>query len=225
MPATARSSAYKSSQARESAAVRSERKNLRSDMRADSLPVNEARIAVLEVQAARSFPIDSKFVAMVSGGNMRMAACLDVRIDANGSSGAHAQPGRLRSQQIKFRSRLYVEEKNARAQRFANFLPGFSHAGKNNAVSEYADAPQAIQFAAGNNVKSAAQRGEYAQNAQSRISFCGVTNRVRQRAKCRVHPAVRLLDAGAAVQVRRCAVFPGDGCDGHALAIQLRSAI
>ena len=72
----ARKLADKSSQARQSAPVGSERQNLRSDMRADSLPVDPARIAVLEIEAARGLPIDSEFVAMMSGGDVRMAAGL-----------------------------------------------------------------------------------------------------------------------------------------------------
>ena len=74
--ARARKLAHKSCQTRQSAAVRGKRQNLRSDVRADSLPLDPARIAVLEVQASRGLPVDAKFVAMVPGGNVRMAAGL-----------------------------------------------------------------------------------------------------------------------------------------------------
>src|SRR5271169_3725739 len=75
----ARKLAHKSSQPRQCAPVGSERKNLRSDMRADSLPVDPARIAVLEIEAARGFPVNPKFVAMVSGGDVWMPAGFDIR--------------------------------------------------------------------------------------------------------------------------------------------------
>ena len=169
--ARARKFAHKSSQARQSAAVRSKRQNLRSDMRADSLPVDPARIAVLKIEAARGLPINSKFVAMMSGGNVRMAAGFDVRIDADGRRGAHAQARRLRSQQVELRGRLHIEKKNPRAQRLANFLARFPDAGKNDAISRHADSPQAIELAARNDVESAAERGKHSQNAQIRIGF------------------------------------------------------
>src|ERR1700674_834670 len=89
--ARARKLAHKSSQTRQSAPVRCKRQNLRSDMRADSLPVDPARIAMLEIEAARGLPVNPKLVAMVSSGNVRMAAGLDVRIDADGCRGAHTQ--------------------------------------------------------------------------------------------------------------------------------------
>src|ERR1700739_3037826 len=80
----ARKITHKSGEARQRAAVRIHRKNLRTDMRADSLPVNPSRTAVLQIKFAPGFPVNSKFVAMVPRGDVRMAAGLDVRIDANG---------------------------------------------------------------------------------------------------------------------------------------------
>ncbi len=77
-----------------------------------------------------------------------MAAGLDVRIHANGCSGAQAQPRRFGCQQVQFRGRLHIEKQNPRAQRLANFLARFPNAGKNDAVARHSDSPQAIQFSA-----------------------------------------------------------------------------
>ena len=38
---------------------------------------------MLEIEASRTFPIDAEFVAVMSGGNMRVASRLDIRVDAN----------------------------------------------------------------------------------------------------------------------------------------------
>jgi len=88
----ARKLAHKSSQTRQSRAGGEQASEiLRTDVRADSLPVNPARIAMLEIQAASTFPVNPKFVAMLSGGNVRMAAGFNVRIHTDGGCSAHAQ--------------------------------------------------------------------------------------------------------------------------------------
>ena len=194
-------------------------------MRADSLPLDPARIAVLEVEASRGLPVNPEFVAMVSGGDVRMAAGLDVRIDADGRRGAHTQPRRLRGQQIQFRGRFHIEKKNARAQRLANFFARFPDAGKNDPISRHADSPQAIQLPARNDVESAAERGKHAQDAQIRIGFHRVANRVRKRAERGVHAAIGLLDARAAVQIRGRSESLRGCVDGYAFAIESRPAI
>ena len=142
----------------------------------------------------------------------------DVRIDADGRRGAHAQARRFRSQQIKLRGRLHIEKKNPRAQRLANFLAGFPDAGKNDAVSRHADAAQAIKFSARNNVESAAKRSKHAQDAQIRIGLYGVANRVRKRAERGIHAAIGLLDARAAVEIGGGSEPLRGGGDGYAFA-------
>ncbi len=155
-----------------------------------------------KIKASRGLPIDSKFVPMVSGSDVRMAAGFDVRIDADGGRGAHAQARRLRSQQFELRGRLHVEKQNPRAKRFANFLARFADAGKNDSVARHADAPQAVKLPARNDVESAAKRRKHAQDAQIRIGFHRIANRVRKRAERGIHAAIGLLDARAAVQIR-----------------------
>ena len=63
-----------------------QRGDLRANVRADALPANPSGIAVLGVQFASSGPIETKFVLVMSSGNMRMAAGLHVGIDADGDA-------------------------------------------------------------------------------------------------------------------------------------------
>src|SRR3974390_692946 len=223
--ASTRKLAHKSNEARQCAAVRCERHNLRADMRADSLPVDPAGTPMLQVEPARRFPIDSKFVAMMSGGNVRMATGNDVRIDADGRRSAHSHARRFGSKQIKLCGRLHIEEKNAREKPFSNFFARFSDARENDAASWHATPPETIKFSAGNNVEPATEGGKHAQNAQIRIGFYRVANRMRQLAKRGIHAAVGLLDARPAVEVRRGSKSLRGVSDGHTLAIQLRPPI
>ena len=65
-------------------AERIECDDLRTDMRADSLPGNIFAISVREIEALRVGPIHAKFVIVPPRRNMRMAAGGDIRIDADG---------------------------------------------------------------------------------------------------------------------------------------------
>src|SRR5215469_12378156 len=67
----------------ESAAEGIERHDLRADVRADSLPMNEPRALVLQVQALRFGPLQPEFMMVSARRNVRMAAGLNVGIRAN----------------------------------------------------------------------------------------------------------------------------------------------
>src|SRR5256885_14836680 len=83
-------------QARERTAEGSEVQNLRTDMSADAAPFDPARIPILQIQSARSIPIDAEFVAVVASGDVRMAARFDVGGYADGRWRGGAGAGCLR---------------------------------------------------------------------------------------------------------------------------------
>src|SRR6266576_5096967 len=91
--------AEKTRQPCQRAAIRRKREDLRTDMSADSLPLDPARVTVFQVEAPRSVPIDSEFVAVVPGRNMWVASCFDIRIDANRCRSARAETRRLGEEQ------------------------------------------------------------------------------------------------------------------------------
>ena len=64
--------------------------DLRANVRAETAPPNPPGIAVLNVELARGRPIETKFVLVVAGGDVRVAAGLDVGIDADGDTGSSA---------------------------------------------------------------------------------------------------------------------------------------
>src|SRR5579859_1406508 len=123
-----------------------------------------------QVKAASLLPIEPEFVLVPSGGNVRVPARLHIRIDANGNR-RHPRAAPLLlcgllQQRIQFRFRFDIEKQNSRAnsaparsinERLANFFTRLAHAGKNDAVPAYAEAPQVLQLAARDDIESAAQ--------------------------------------------------------------------
>ena len=80
------------------AAIRRKREDLRTDMSADSLPLDPARVTVFQVKAPRPVPINTEFVAVVPGRNMRVASGLDIRIHPNRCGSAGAETRRFRDE-------------------------------------------------------------------------------------------------------------------------------
>jgi hypothetical protein len=121
---------------------------------------------MLEIETSRAFPINTEFVAMMPGGNVRVASRLDIRVDANRRRSAHSLSRRFRNEQLKFRRGFHIEQQNARAQSLANIFARFPHSRKNDALSGHSNAPQSVKFSDGNNVETAAKRSEDSQNAK-----------------------------------------------------------
>ncbi len=156
MPAS-RQFAIVASHARESPAIGREAQNLRADVRADSAPFDPARIAMLQIEAARIFPIDAELMAVMAGGDVRMASGGHVGIHANGGGGAAAGARRFARENVEFGCGLDVEQADAGAQGFADFIARLAHAGKDDALGLHSGALQAEKFAGGDDIESAAQ--------------------------------------------------------------------
>src|SRR5271169_519208 len=71
-----------------SAAEGREAEDLRTDVGADSLPGNMIGARFVEIEILRVVPVNAEFVPMMSGGDVGVAAGLDVGIDAEGGGGA-----------------------------------------------------------------------------------------------------------------------------------------
>jgi len=163
-------------------------------------------------------PIHAEFMAMMPGGNVRVAAGENVRIDAN--RGGYFLAARFHvarsfvEKNLEFGFGFDVEEQDSAARafagianRFADFFAGFADAGENNAAAGNGDTAQAVQLSARDDIEAAAQAGEDLQHGEIGIGFCGVTQHVRKFSEGTIEAAVGLFDAGAAVDVGR-----GSGC-------------
>ena len=97
-------------------------------MRADSSPGDPAGATLIEKEAAHVVPVDAEFVLVMACGNVRVAARLHVRIDAQRGRGSMSKVCGLLGQHLELGFGFDVEDQNASAERFANFFPRFSHA-------------------------------------------------------------------------------------------------
>ena len=154
-----------------------ERRNLRADMRADSLPANPFRITMRKVESFRLGPVQAKLVFMTPGSNMRVPACFDVRIHPNrrcrwpASSCGHSR--RLLHQNVQLGLGFGVEKQDSRAsapppdaiiQRFANFMAVLADSRENDALAAHADPLQVLKLPARYNVKTATELREMLEN-------------------------------------------------------------
>ncbi len=83
IPARRNSLTYPAMHAPESPAKRIQRNDLRADVHADPLPMQELRVFVRQVKPSRFRPIKPKFMRVFSGRDMRMSTRRHIRIDAN----------------------------------------------------------------------------------------------------------------------------------------------
>src|SRR5260370_35620475 len=134
-----------------------------------------------EIKTVSGGPIQAEFVVMMSGGNVGMAAGPDIGIDAHGNRRRSATRGNLprgfTRESFELSFRFDIEEKDSAvlraapahsgiAQGFADFLAGLPYPGKNNSAAVHSDAPQTVEFAAGNNVEAAAEPREEPENCE-----------------------------------------------------------
>lgn len=129
-----------------------------------------------EIGAARVGPFHAKFVLMVAGGDVGVAASLDVGIDADGGGGRTAEAGGFADEDFEFGRRFNVEEKDFFAEGFANFFARFANPGENNALAGNSGVAEAVEFATADNVEAAAEAGEEFEDFEIGIGFDGVAD-------------------------------------------------
>src|ERR1700683_1466168 len=133
--------------------------DLRTDVRADSLPRDPFRIAMRQIELPSVLPVNSEFVVMLSGGNVGMRAGFDIGIHAQRGRRRPAQTGGFGGKHLKLRSGFHIEEQDARPQCGGDFLAGLTDSGKYDAFAFYTRTPQTLEFPAGNDIEAAAKPG------------------------------------------------------------------
>src|ERR1700758_2488679 len=128
-------------------------------MRTDAAPDNFARILMLQIEAQGFGPFHSKFVVMIAGRNMRMAASHDVGIDAycggNSVAAGSDVPRGFVQQNFQLRLRFHIKEQNSTAfrcavviaNRGANFVTRFADAGEDDALASDSQSLEPLKFA------------------------------------------------------------------------------
>src|SRR5215472_9557663 len=114
--AACRQFAHMRGQLAERPATGSRAQNLRAEVSADAAPDNPSRIILLEIKAARRIPVHSKFMVVLAGGNVLVAAGGNIGVDANSQRWPLAARVyvalRFFEQELQFRFRFHVEKKN-----------------------------------------------------------------------------------------------------------------
>src|SRR5229473_1240278 len=184
-----------------------------------------------QIEAVRLFPIKSEFVLMAAGGNVRVAAGLHVRIDANRNRGDRGAALLLLcgffQQRFELGFRLDIEKENSRAcaasirsvaERFADFFAHLADAGEGNSVATHADALEVQELAAGNDIEAAAQFREMLQNREIAVGLHSEAECVRQSAETVDELVVRVFDRAPAIDVGWRPELIGNVAKGHAVA-------
>ncbi len=198
-------------QALEAALEGSDSQDLRTKVRADALPLDPAGIAVLQIQTPRVRPVDAKLVLMVArwrcaGGRRPPRQDSRARPRARASGGA--QPPQASRSSSASDSTLNRRMRARNASRISS--RDFPTPEKTTRPAVDPGAAEAVELAAGNDVKSGAEAGQQPQDGEIRVGFDRVADGVRQAADCGVKLAVGRRDGGGAVNVRGRA---RSGCD------------
>src|SRR6266849_7240168 len=127
---------------------------------------------MLKIEFAGFGPHEAEFVFVEAGGDVRVAAGLDVWIDADGDAGKRldvfSQATGFFEENFEFGGRFDVELENAGivvaagavAKSFSYFVAGFADARENDTIPRNADVPKQSKFTAADDVEAASLLGQ-----------------------------------------------------------------
>ena len=153
-------------------------------MSADAPPLDPARLPILQIERQRIVPNPCRIYGC--GGRWRCAGARRLRRrDSREWPPARRCPARAASlaRSSSSASDSTLKRPNAGAQSFANLFPRFAHAGKNDGLGLRSGALQAKQFADRDDVESAAQPRQQAQDGEIGVGFDRIADRMRLRAE------------------------------------------
>src|SRR5208282_3030526 len=212
---------YVSRDAAECAAKWIERNNLRTDMRADSLPMQILRILVSQIQPASLRPIEPKLVRVASRRDVRMAARRNIRIHANCHSWNFPSTPCISfgflQQDFQLDLGLRIEQKNSATtesspflarrgrilQGIAYFVASLPDSRKYDPVAANPEMPQMFELSAGDNVKTAAHLCQILQDGKIPVGLHRETDRVRNLTEAAVELTVSIRNRRAAIKIGR----------------------
>ena len=170
---------------------------------------------------------NAEFVGFQTGGDIRMGLRVYIGIDAQRNRRAAAETRGDAVDAVQFGQGFDVEAFDACLKRIFDFGFAFAYAGKNGFAGIPAGRQHTLKLAAGNDVKTAAERGEMAQDAEVAVGFDGVTQQGVAAESIGIG-AVGIGEGLLAVNVEgRAELFgqPAQGeffaIEGHALAFRL----
>ena len=168
--------------------------------------------------------VDAEFVLAQAGGDVGMGLGEDVGIDAESEAGLELELCGARGEQIELGFALHVELENAGFERVVDLRRGFAHAGEDDAIDGFGRCGEnALEFAAGDDVKSGAVLSQQLENGQRRIGFYGVADEVIAAGERVLKQVEALENLIGGVDVERRAVVAGEGLKRDAAAVERRA--
>ena len=130
--------------------------------------------------------VDTKFVFFQAGGDIRVCFCIDVWINSKRYACNTLDSPRYRIELVQLLFRLNIKTMNIGSKRQFHFLCEFPHSRKYDFACVATCTQHALQFTAGDNVKTRAQSCQHIQHSQIRICLYRVTDQMVTTGECRI---------------------------------------
>ena len=153
---------------------------------------------------------DAEFVLLQPGRDIRMRFGVDIRVDADAHRRLRAHLPGDAVQSFQFAFRFDVEALDACGERLAHVVAALAHAGEYGLSRIAAGRNHACQFAARNDVETAAHSREQIQDGKIRIGFHRVADQMRSCPEGPVVVAESLLERRAGIDKARRAELHAD---------------
>ena len=163
---------------------------------------------------------DAELVVLQAGGDVGVRAGVDVRVHAQADRRTPTQRQRLGIEQVELGHALDVEAAHTGVQRLAHLGAGLAHAGEHDPRCITAGGQHACEFAAGDDVESAAGLREGLQHGEAGIGLHRVAHQVRPAAQRLLVGLQRRQHGAPRVHVQRRAVAPRQLVQGVAVQPQ-----
>ena len=178
------------------------------------------------IDGAGGFDVDAELVLAEAGGDVGMGFGEDVGVDAEGEAGALAEGFGAGSEEVEFGLGFDVEEEDVGAESGVHFPGLFAYSGEDYFFEGrrvgFADA---LEFAAGDDVKACALFGEESQDGKGRVGFDSVADGVGALPEGLVEELEAMGDLICRVDVERCAEFFGERGETGLVAVKCAVAI
>ena len=194
--------------------------DLRADVGVEADDLDAGAIAHSQAQVARLVDRDAELVGLEAGRNVRMAARVDVRVDADGDAGARLALARDRVDAFELALRLRVDRLDAEVDGLRQLGAGLADAGEHDLRRDEPGAQRDVDLAAGIGVDLAPERPQQPDDRERRVGLERVVHRVRIRRERIVDGAVARRHRRGAVDVERRAMRGGDIDERDAVALE-----
>jgi hypothetical protein len=195
-------------------------RNLRADVHVHADESQSRQRATLPVDRDGLRQGDTELVRLESGGDVRMAARVDVGVDAQ----RHARLPLLAAgdgrDAIELAGRLGIDRADVARDREFELGARLAHAGEHHLARREAGAQRDLDLAAGVRVGAAAERAQQPCDGERRVGLQRVVDGMRIAVERAIDGRVRLPDGARTVDVERRANAIDDGADADAVAGQ-----